>query len=429
MEGIAKVFGKTERTITVTADKTQRIVLDMADLNHEISRLDKNTTKLRLEQVFERVRDAIIAFDVTEETTQFTGNAEGIAAAIGYVAGSITQRGNLLQWGKEATDMFSDLDGSMTFLKEKPIAELEGFVNDIRTTMSQSRQPITDFDRDFLRLLETLILLRKQNDKIRFSQSDWLDDLPDKLKNTNNQLIAKLGYMNDEEKLAEALIEIEASRRFVYGSEEWEKEKDVIFEKLQLQIRLNNALRDQQSAQQTAISQTSQLANAMTSMIFSVDVASLTWEKFGQTVISVLNRIVAKFIAEMGVFLLFSRVLGVQGMTAPSIFGWSPFAATTTSGVGDLPMATQFHSGGMVPQSYHSGGNVPIIAQEGEFVMRRSAVESIGVENLNRMNRTGQTGGVNVTFSGNVMSNDFIEDVAIPKIKDAIRRGADIGIS
>ena len=58
-----------------------------------------------------------------------------------------------------------------------------------------------------------------------------------------------------------------------------------------------------------------------------------------------------------------------------------------------------------------------------------SVVESIGVENLNGMNRTGQTsGGVNVTFSGNVVSDDFIEDVAIPKIKDAIRRGADIGI-
>ena len=88
------------------------------------------------------------------------------------------------------------------------------------------------------------------------------------------------------------------------------------------------------------------------------------------------------------------------------------------------------HSGGMIPQSYHSGGDVPIVAQEGEFVMQRSAVESIGVENLNRMNRTGQaSGGVNVTFSGNVMSRDFIENEAIPKIKDAIRRGADIGIS
>ena len=37
-------------------------------------------------------------------------------------------------------------------------------------------------------------------------------------------------------------------------------------------------------------------------------------------------------------------------------------------------------------------------------------------------------GGVNVTFSGNVMSEDFIENEAIPQIKEAIRRGADIGI-
>ena len=84
-------------------------------------------------------------------------------------------------------------------------------------------------------------------------------------------------------------------------------------------------------------------------------------------------------------------------------------------------------------QTYQGGGgvdNVPALLQEGEFVMRRSAVESIGLENLNRMNRTGQTsGGANITFTGNVMSDDFIEDEAIPKIKDAIRRGADIGIS
>ena len=71
-----------------------------------------------------------------------------------------------------------------------------------------------------------------------------------------------------------------------------------------------------------------------------------------------------------------------------------------------------------------------MIGQEGEYVLRRSAVESIGIENLNRMNRTGQGGGgANITFTGNVLSDNFIEDEAIPKIKDAIRRGADIGIS
>ena len=36
---------------------------------------------------------------------------------------------------------------------------------------------------------------------------------------------------------------------------------------------------------------------------------------------------------------------------------------------------------------------------------------------------------VSVNFSGNVLSQDFIEDEAIPMIKEAIRRGADIGVA
>ena len=36
---------------------------------------------------------------------------------------------------------------------------------------------------------------------------------------------------------------------------------------------------------------------------------------------------------------------------------------------------------------------------------------------------------VNISFSGNVMSQDFIENEAIPQIKEAIRRGADIGVA
>ena len=61
--------------------------------------------------------------------------------------------------------------------------------------------------------------------------------------------------------------------------------------------------------------------------------------------------------------------------------------------------------------------------------MRRSAVQSIGLETLNRMNRTGQSGAsVNVNFTGNVLSKRFIEKEAIPLIKNAIRKGHDIGV-
>ena len=87
-----------------------------------------------------------------------------------------------------------------------------------------------------------------------------------------------------------------------------------------------------------------------------------------------------------------------------------------------------FEHGGMVGGRRHSQGGTMIEAEQGEFVMSRNAVDAIGVENLNRMNQGGG-GGVNITFSGNVMSQDFIEQEAIPQIKEALRRGADIGVS
>tara|TARA_Y100000593_G_scaffold29949_1_gene59334 strand:- start:5787 stop:7052 length:1266 start_codon:yes stop_codon:yes gene_type:complete len=135
-------------------------------------------------------------------------------------------------------------------------------------------------------------------------------------------------------------------------------------------------------------------------------------------------------------------IQGFLSLAFPGLGLSNPFAAIT--GIGDFVgglFKSIFHQGGQV-QGYSTGGmipgyatggsidNVPIMAQEGEYVLRRSAVDSIGLENLNRMNRTGQvSGGANITFTGNIMSDSFIEEEAIPKIKDAIRRGADLGIS
>ena len=143
-----------------------------------------------------------------------------------------------------------------------------------------------------------------------------------------------------------------------------------------------------------------------------------------------MQRIIQKFITNQILFSIF----GIG--TAPTLFGSTlsqlfqglggggAGGATTSAimvgGGFSFPVA---HTGGMI-RSYHQGGNVPIIAQEGEFVMRRDAVDSIGAENLARMNATGQSGGVNITFSGNVLSKQFIEREAIPAIRDAVRRGA-----
>ncbi|MDB2505770.1 tape measure protein [bacterium] len=92
------------------------------------------------------------------------------------------------------------------------------------------------------------------------------------------------------------------------------------------------------------------------------------------------------------------------------------------------------HTGGLIKQNgiqrFAQGGqvqgedNVPILAQAGEFIMKRSAVQNIGVQNLANMNRTGNAGGVTINISGNMIGNDeFVRDNLIPEIQKVSNQG------
>ena len=88
-----------------------------------------------------------------------------------------------------------------------------------------------------------------------------------------------------------------------------------------------------------------------------------------------------------------------------------------------------FAAGGMVGGQSHAQGGTLIEAEKGEFVMNRGAVESIGIESMNRINEGGGGGVVNVNVSGNVMSQDFVEGELAELIRESSRRGTDFGIS
>ena len=92
--------------------------------------------------------------------------------------------------------------------------------------------------------------------------------------------------------------------------------------------------------------------------------------------------------------------------------------------------APTFAEGGYVGGRRHSQGGTMIEAERGEFVMSRNAVESIGLETLNQMNQQGASaGGINVTVTGNVLTQDFVEGELAESIKEAVRRGSDFGLS
>jgi len=90
----------------------------------------------------------------------------------------------------------------------------------------------------------------------------------------------------------------------------------------------------------------------------------------------------------------------------------------------------QFAQGGLIGGRRHSQGGTVIEAEQGEFVMSRNAVNSIGVENLNRMN-DGSSGGSGATIIINnpIVNSDFVENEFSELMREAVRKGADFGIS
>ena len=98
--------------------------------------------------------------------------------------------------------------------------------------------------------------------------------------------------------------------------------------------------------------------------------------------------------------------------------------SSTSSSVG-VPKAAE---GGYIGGKPHSQGGTLIEAERGEFIMSRNAVESIGLETLNTMNSTGSNNAINITVTGNVMTQDFVEGELAESIKEAVRKGSDFGI-
>ena len=125
---------------------------------------------------------------------------------------------------------------------------------------------------------------------------------------------------------------------------------------------------------------------------------------------------VMKTLAKGGGFFSTPLAMIVAGMGAASV-------AMIAS---QKPPTMQY--GGLIGGQPHSQGGTMIEAERGEYVMSRKAVDAVGLETMNKINAGGSSGDVNISFSGNVMSKDYIEDEAIPQIKEALRRGGDIGV-
>ena len=86
-----------------------------------------------------------------------------------------------------------------------------------------------------------------------------------------------------------------------------------------------------------------------------------------------------------------------------------------------------FEQGGLIGGRPHSQGGTPIIAEQGEYIMSRDAVENIGVDNLDAMNQGG--GGSSIVINNPIISSEFVYEELPELIAEAVRKGADFGMS
>ena len=71
-------------------------------------------------------------------------------------------------------------------------------------------------------------------------------------------------------------------------------------------------------------------------------------------------------------------------------------------------------------RKFHSGGEVPAILQEGEGVLSRTGMRSLGVDNLNKLNRGEQAGG------SSIINNYYIQTIDERSFRERLQQHGDI---
>ena len=85
----------------------------------------------------------------------------------------------------------------------------------------------------------------------------------------------------------------------------------------------------------------------------------------------------------------------------------------------------EYQYGGLIGGNTHAQGGTPLIAEQGEYIVNRDAVESLGIDTMDSINAGGGAGMV-INITGNLLTDDFVEDVLIEKIQDAVYRGGEL---
>ena len=319
---------------------------------------------------------------------------------------AVILRQTMLGWGALATA--AGFLAAEVLVMSGIFDDAEDNIENFNTTASNTSIILDKLNKNFVAVTPTQEML------------DMQDLLTKEYKKTEEAQIlllkAQIEYANklkDENKLNPE--QIKGLDRLIEKLDELQKKKEDGTDILEKEIQLNKQLLQSsfQVGQGYKNAGDAAVAAAKASIAAKIQEAVMTYMAEAMTKIP--------YPLSLGVPALGAAMAGALG----SVLSGSSSNVSNSVGAGSIG---QFEQGGLVGGRRHSQGGTIIEAERGEFVMSRNAVESIGLETLNQMNQSGGGASINVSVTGNVLTQDFVEGELAESIKEAVRRGSDFGI-
>ena len=328
----------------------------------------------------------------TEQAGTLAGKLERVSNIMGDIAEDVG--GNLATTINTLTTSFLKFNNALTEqeIKELKIKKIKSELNKLDQNIISNQKARLDIDRQTGEMTQGHIDLLEQRDK---KEQELLSLIP-----TRNELA------KESHDLAMQFIE-----------EDLEAENQKTEEILKQKEREKKAMQD--------------LIDLQEKYAETILRSSLAYQSNAKSYDDMSTAIMASMMKELEL-----RIQMAIADAVASVFKTVPYpvnfvlAAGASAAAGFLlnSIMPKFETGGIVGGRRHSQGGTMIEAEQGEFVMSRDAVDSIGAGTLEAMNQGGG-GAITVNVSGNVMTDDFVENELAEKIATAVRRGTDFGMA
>ena len=351
----------------------------------------------------------------TEQAGTLAGKLERVKNIMGDIAEDVG--GNLATTVNTLTTSFLKFNNALTVqeIKELRIKQVKSELNKLEQNIISNQKARLDIDKETGEMTQGHIdLLEMRNEK----EQELLSLIP--TRNTE----AQAGF---EQEMALTQLELDAdedkyiskrNRMIAFRQEETALGENAVHFSFEMHKKELKAFEDKENKKKLI-----QLKAGQESIRILSQVAQAIDRNSGLAK--------AAMVAEMMVnaFMIAQKTLmSLLDMDVPFPAAFALSTAQYVAQVAQVNKAKQFETGGLVGGKRHSQGGTMIEAEQGEFVMSRDAVESIGAGTLEAMNQGGG-GAITVNVSGNVMTDDFVENELAEKIATAVRRGTDFGMA